>query len=409
MQFKINSDKFSTILKKIKTVKSYEKNDESLSSLLISTTKEPKLTITAMNNAFWSSITLIDSDFSDGEVLEEDKVFVNANDFIEMILAIPKNTILEFKTQNINKAKLKGDFLSLKYKSNKKQSSLDFAISKPKFFDEEPCSEQRKTAEANPESFINAIKSVAFAFDTLSSQDVTDPFLWGSLIEIRNKNVVAIATNRKRICFYDKEKSTENPDFKFNPISSYLLPVIDVLDDTNPLFFEVGYKTTIIKQNNCTYVLPNVSEPEKFPNWKAVLDKVTSSHKAKITFSKQSLSSTLKMVGLASGNKMGVRIDLDTAKKTIGFATQIVDDGGFMKAIYEESYPLEDDQINVFEDPVMESVLLNIEFLKDVADTFDKDEDIYINFGTNNTPVIIEGSKSVHKYILTSLEIGTKK
>lgn len=429
MQFKINSDKLVPVLKKLKTVKAYEKDDESLSSLSITTTNknenpvyplsEYTLTIVSMTNAFWSSITLTDEDFIDygtetkknWEVLESGKIFVNAVDFTDMLLAVPKGVVLDFQNKALTKTKSKGEFLSAKYSENKKKASLDFVITKPKFFDEEPARESRDSTSANGSSFINAIKTVAFASQALTSEDLPDPFLWGTLVEIRDSNVVAVATNRKRICFYDKEQSPKDPDFTFNPISTFLIPVVDVLDPEKNIDFEVGNKTTIVKQNKCIYVIPNVSEPEKFPNWRVILSKVKSMHKAKISFSKQSLASSLKLVGLASGSKMGVRIDLDTSKKAIGFATQIVDDGGFMKAVYEETAPLEDSQIIWTEDdqPIMETVLLNIAFLKDICDTFSKDENIILNFGTNNTPIIVEGTDSIHKYVLTSLEVGHKK
>lgn len=406
MEFKINSDKLSNILKKIKSAKTFVADDESLSAILLDVKTDESgssLKITSRNDACWSQFVLNDNDFVDygkdkdknWNVKDGGKIFVNGVSFIDRIVAAPKDTVITFK---LEENKEKGSHLKSKYRTETgKNVTSGFMLLKPKYFEEDPIEEERKTITIKASHLIDAVDSVCFA--TKGQADDSDQFLWGCNLNISDdEKISSSGSNRKRICVYGETPSDKNTEL--HPVAGFLLPVIKNLVPVDDVDLEVGEKSTIITQGNHSYMIPNVNDLDKIPDYNSIVDNNRENVKVKIRMNRKELLDCVKSVGLVSE---GMKITIDPKNSNIVFSSEKINESGSIQAVHEEEKELGKAELEVIDDSYEgDSYRFSVEFFKDVLQKI-SDDYIDVFFGDSESPVHFESDNSRIKYLQCSL------
>lgn len=416
MKFTANIEPIREVLKKLRSSKILEKEDEENLSVILLEAKEEdggSLRIVSTNDASWCCFEIGKADFESCEgdldknwkVSSPGKAFIGGKIFIDMILSFPKGVCLNFDVKtNTAKAKDKGEYLNVKYKTpGGKSSSTDFLFCKVNYFDEEPVKDEREKIEVSASKFVDAVESVSFA-SGVQSQEEAEEQLFGCRVELFGSEVFTSATNRKRICCYGDLSKDGEPDHFFDPIARFLEPILSNLNRTSDVTVEVGKKTTLIKQDGQTYCVPNVSDASQYPNCRKILLSQKETSLARIKFDKADIKRCLKTISLAVGKRFGMEISLDTEAKTIGFSAKRIDEGGSVRALHEENEVLGDAEIELKgEDHVKESYLVSIEFFSDIIGRFPSDY-IFVEFGDGSKPLLFEDDNANFSYLLCLLK-----
>jgi DNA polymerase III sliding clamp (beta) subunit (PCNA family) len=413
MEFNINIEPLKEVLKKIKDSRILEKDDESLSAILIEVTPENTITFIARNDALWSRHELTKEDFEkfeggaekNYEIISPGRIFITGQKFIEIIGSYPGDIILKCKLKT-SKTKSKGEHLNVKYKtSSKKTANTDFASFEVKHFDENPpmvFNDEIAKFTIPASKFIDAIKSVAFAAQ-IQKIDEAEQHLFGCRVEIYDTDIVrAISTNKKRICCYGDDMK-EDPSHILDPTANMIEPLLNNFKRTEDIEVHYVKKHTLLVQGSQQYSIPNTLEPEKFPDCRRILKAKMKENTVKIKIDKQDMKKCLKTITLTAGKGYGMKMDLDTEKQTIAFSAKKIDDGGKEKTLHEESEPLGDAQIELLnEEHLKTSVTVNIAFFQDILTRFPSDY-IFISFGDADT-IFFEDEEANFRYLLCLLE-----
>jgi len=411
MEILLYSKDLQSILKKIKNAKLLDKADDSSSVLMLdASTNDFK--IVSSNSAFWSMFSIDASDFVESSktmskdlgIKQNGRVFIHGETFIELISSYPEESILHFQLRP-SKGKTKGECLAVSYSSTKKRTGTsEFALSKVKYFNEEPFEEKRKKIKVSGERFIIAAQAVCFATNIQNIEEA-DRNLFGCRIEIFKEDITATTTNKKRICYHGKDYNDKSPDIVLDPISGILDPILSNLKKEEDVELNIGSKTIILTQKNQQYVIPNIANSKNYPNCRTIISKVQSKSMVVLAFVQKELMATLKPIVSTAGKAYGMKIDLDTEAGVICFSAQKMEENGMVKAFHEETLSLDASNINLKTgEHVKVSVVVNIEFFKDIFGRFKASEMVSVCFGNADTPLYFESQDGMLKYVLCLLD-----
>lgn len=394
MKFTVESDEFIPLAKRISQAKAFDPAHESLCAILLEATKDDddkgSIKIISQDGAFWA----INS--TGANVEEEGKAYVDGKTFIDVVKAYPEEAVLNFQTTD-GKSK-KDTVLQVSCKKTKgKAKKTKFNLVTVKHFDETPPKEKREEAKVNAKSLKEAVTAVSFASGFVDPNDV-DQFLCGCCIEIYKDDIIAITTDKKRICYHGDCESEEKP-FVIVPVANYLVAVLPNFNPDEDVTIEAGTQYTIFKQKSQSYGIPNAAIPDSFPQWREIIKGKAKNYTAEIQISSSVLMNCVEISEKISGKDLGILVEYDTDEKTLVLSTSRLETGGMLRASHKETETLEKEQIV---GTAKGEVLLPIGFFKDILKKF-KNQDIKIKLGPSNNPIFIENSESDIKYLLATL------
>lgn len=419
MKFHVRQNEIQNALNVIKTSKALGKPDEELfSTIKIETLQENgknRIRFTATNTIAWASSSLTDEYFEElfGQedykeifnVESYDKVYVDGHTLINVISGYPDNAIIHF---DIAKKKKGDDEISnlvcecsRNNKREKKKST--FLVKVPSFFQEQPPDENREKTTLPARELIDAAMSVEFA----SSTDDKDREFWGIFLEIRGSDVSSCATDKQRICWYDKEglsRDISGECFKFNPIKPILVAALKGIDSKKELTIERGDKFTILRQDDRWHAIPNVIKTAQMDDdsefdWRKVAKGVHDAMEASVRIPRKTLKECAKLASSAGGGDFGIRIHFDTKNKKTHFAVEKIEGGG-VSCSHEEEIILEDNQ---FDGEIDETIILAINSISEIANRYNCDQIIF-RVKDNQTPIEMLSEKDHFRFITGTVD-----
>lgn len=409
MKFHIRQDEIAEAIAKINRAKSLAPTtDEVLSSLLIEVKRiddKPFVQFVSTNGGMWSTVSVDTADFLDSElpvsfdVESEGRAHVEGQSFIDMILSYPTGVIINFELEKSDEESL--GFLKVESRRLKRGrvKKSGFAVKSIDFFPEDAPEEKREAIEVSASSFVSAVKSVEFA----SSGDEKFPHLQGCRIEIYGEDdIAACATDRKRICWNDGtglERKSDEAKMIVNPINSSLVSVVGNLVLSDKVLIEAGPLYTVISQSNQRYVIPNVTNASKFPDWRSIVSGISGSQSAEIKVSKKVLNDFFKSAMATVSSKFGMRFEFDTVgEKKIIMAIDRMETGNILTSYHTEEEPLDDDSIS---GEAKGGVIVQIDEFKEAVGRISGDS-VNIRVKDSNSPLEIFGDEDDgFKYVLS--------
>ncbi|MCK9273304.1 hypothetical protein M0P65_07230 [Candidatus Gracilibacteria bacterium] len=418
MKFHVRQNEIQQALNIIKTSKALGKQDEELFSIIkIESFQENgknRVRFTSANTIAWSSSTLNDEYFEElfgnddykefFNVEECSTVFVDGHTLINVISGYPDNTIINFDI----KKKKKGDDevsnlvceCSRNNKKEKKKST--FLVKIPSFFQETPPNEKRESITIPAREFVEAVSAVEFA----SSTDDKQREFWGVFIEIRNGEVCSCATDKLRICWYDKKglsRDISGECFKLVPIKATLVAALKGIDLKKDMTIECGEKFTILRQNDRWHAIPNIvkstqSDGSSF-DWRTIAKGIHDAMCASIRIPRKTLRECAKLASSAGG-EFGVRIHFDTKNKKTSFIVEKIEGGGGISCSHEEEILLEDNQ---FDGEVDEIIILTIDSISEISSRYNCDQ-VTFRIKNNDIPIEMLSEKDNFRFITGTVD-----
>lgn len=419
MKFHVRQNELQKALNIIKSSRALGKPDEELfSTIKIEAFKEGdknRIRFTATTTIAWASASINEEHFEElfgddsykeiFDVEEYSTVYVDGHTLINVINGYPDNTILHF---DVNKKKKGDDEISNLVcecsRNNKKEKKKStFLIKVPSFFQETPPDEDREEVTLPAREFVDSVMSVEFT----SSTDDKEREYWGVFIEVYGAEVAACATDKQRICWYDKEglaRDTDGGCFKLTPIKPMLVAAIKGLDAKKELKIERGEKFTILRQDDRWHAIPNIiktsqgDEDEEF-DWRTISKGVHDAMEASVRIPRKTLKECAKLASSAGGGDFGIRIHFDTNNKTAHFTVEKIEGGG-VSCSHEEEIVLEDNQ---FDGELDETIILGIDSIAEIASRYNCDQVIF-RVKDNDTPIEMISEKDHFRFITGTID-----
>lgn len=412
MKFGIRKEELEMALKVIKDSKALSKinDDVGTSSILIEVDAENKaLTLTATNYHVWCIAKLDSSVFEDYDaelsvffnMEESGEVFVDGFDFISVVSGYPQDSFINFTTSQKD-GEVETRYLEgiVETKRGKKIRN-SFMTRNPEYFQKDPPSEERTVHTVPAKALYEAVNAVEFVSGTEDSYK----HLWGVQIEIYDDEVAAMATDKKRICYYDvrgENRSDLDKGIECVPIKLPLTAALKNLRMADEIEVHIGQKKTILKQEWQTHVLPNIMfSNQKLPDWREFAKKLNDDEtRVNINLPKKSIEGCVKRAMLSSGGYYGIKIVVDTDSKQVEFSIQKVEESGVIQSKYSETEPLEEEQ---FSGRMVETVVLTTDNLKDIISK-SKSETITFRIKDAASPMQIVNAEDHFGYIASTVK-----
>ena len=415
MEFIVRKEEIENGLKVIKDSKALTKSmDDGVSSLLIEVDKESQtLKLISSNYHVWCIIDINKDMFKSYEdegisyedfflINESGSVFVDGNEFINVILGYPQSAVIKFTSEQ--KDSSVSTFYLEAFTETKRGKKIrnSFLIRTPQFFEKDPPQEDNKKVTISTEKIVKAVNAVEF----VSGTNEKFKHLWGVQVEINNSNITAMSTDKKRICYFNPKVEGEyNPEdtITFTPIKSPLVSALKSLDNNKDVDIYIGERKTILKQEWQMHVLPNVlfTEDQTLPNWRGFVSKFNGEEdRVSVKTSKASIEGCVKRALLSSGGCLGIKIDFDTNNKQIEFSVQKVEESGLVQGKYSETEPLEEGQ---YSGELVQTVVISIDNLKDIISR-SKSEIIDFRVKDSVSPVFILNTEEDFGYITSTIK-----
>lgn len=412
MKFSIRKEELEMALKVIKDSKALSKinDDVGTSSILIEVNAEDQvLKLISTNYHVWCIATLDATTFADYDVelsgffnMEESgEVFIDGFDFINVVSGYPQDSMIHFTTSQKD-GEVETRYLEgiVKTKRGKKIKN-SFMTRTPEFFQKDPPEEERKTYTVPAKALYEAVNAVEFVSGTEDSHK----HLWGVQIEIYDDEVAAMATDKKRICYYDirgEGRSDLENGVTCVPIKLPLTAALKNMRMADTIEISIGQKKTVLKQEWQTHVLPNVTfSNQKLPDWREFARKLNSDNeRVNINLPKKSIEGCVKRAMLSSGGYYGIKIVINTDEKNVEFSIQKVEESGVIQSKYSETEPLEDEQ---FSGRMVETVVLTTDNLKDIISK-SRSETITFRLKDGTSPMQIVNAEDHFGYIASTVK-----
>lgn len=412
MKFSIRKEELEMALKVIKDSKALSKinDDIGTSSIMIEVDSENKvLTLTSTNYHVWCIAKLDSSVFADYDaelstffnMEESGEVFVDGFDFINVISGYPQDSLIHFSTSQKN-GDVETRYLEgvVETKRGKKIKN-SFMTRTPEFFQKDPPVEERQVHTVPAKALYEAVNAVEF----VSGTEDGHKHLWGVQIEIYEDEIAAMATDKKRICYYDirgENRSDLDKGVHCVPIKLPLTSALKNLRMADTIDIHVGQKKTVLKQGWQTHVLPNVTfSNQKLPDWREFAKKLNSDEsRVNINLPKKSIDGCVKRAMLSSGGYYGIKIVVDTDSKQVEFSIQKVEESGIIQSKYSETEPLEEEQ---FSGRMVETVVLTTDNLKDIISK-SKSDTITFRIKDAASPMQIMNNEDHFGYIASTVK-----
>lgn len=381
MKFKVCHSEMKKALEIIRNSKALNKASDDEGSVILIKVQDESVNLLASNFGVWANAKIekrTDSD-DDQEVFEieqEGEVFVEGNDFINMILQLPKNSDLIFeKEEKESDDGEKENILKLtcvEKNSKKKSRSCTFLITEPSFFENEPPEEEREECKLdNPVFLSDAVNSTEF----VSSNDDKKQYLWGvNILVYGPDDIAACASDKVRITWYDRKgyNRDEEPLFNFTPIKSSLVAALKVLNPAEDLNIEIGERYTILRQNNQWHGIPNAIEGgdgENLPNWRVITQTMEDNCNHEVKIPRETLCEFVKAATSSSCGKYGIQIHFDLPDKKYWLSVNQTSGGAVLKSTYKIEESINDENIIKGED-LDDSITLALEGFKEIINKY---------------------------------------
>jgi len=423
MKFHVRQNELAKALNRLKVSKAIGKpEEEEFSTMLIQAKKENGknvLKFTVTNTTAWAS-TSISQDYFEGlvgddhnklfDVEEEGELFVDGHPLINLINAYPESINVNFTVQSSKNSDGKDEAKNLitsfsqKLSNGKTQKRTNqYLIKSPSYFNANPPDEDRKEVSIGADKLEKAIMAVEFA----SSMDEKHRQFWGCFLEIYSDSVACCATDKSKICWFDREglerdKEKESP-FTVSPIKTTLVAAIKALSLDKPVTVRSGSKFIILEQDDQWHAIPSVQfglddETEVF-DWRTISNNVSDTQEASFTIPRKTLLDCVKTSTATLGGKFGIKIRLNTENKKIIFSVQRIEGGGVVNSD-ELDLELDDSQVT---GDVDITIILTIDSIKEIATRYSS-EDVVLRVKDNDFPVEFVSSKDPFRYITATVD-----
>ena len=413
MKFKVSQEDLLRSISVIKNSKALGKiEDEDGAAILIEAKKHKNddvLSLTSTNVGIWSGSSIHsgkkefkDEDDIDLFIENEGRFFLDGHYFINIINSLPPYGYLEFELntkEEGEKSHLVCSWKSKKKKRSKKMRGITEVV--PTFFEERPPREHREEVSISTADLCEAVKGVEFA----SGTEETKQTLWGIQIEVYDDGIAACATDKTRICWYDKNgyAKREKDPAVFIPIKPCIVAILGSLNSSSPVHVEIGERYTIIKQNDQWHGLPNAlqSGEDLMPDWREIIEKSIDSCKISVIVDKQILMDSVKAGTGTHCGKFGLRIDFDSENNEMKCSADEIEDGFKLISYGKDIDLLEDGAFSG--EPFIDGFTFSIDTLTDILSKYDGDK-IEFKIQDKESPVQILCEKSPIGYMATSLD-----